>query len=70
MLYYTAQLRPYNGMIVIAGQFFIEIPPLKSNVQVTGSCVSECTDKWNVSSVNIAFAGVHMHLLGRDDIDC
>jgi len=64
-LFYTSDLRPNDGMVFVAGQSYITIPPQQSNVTVEGSCTTECSDLLKPKTVNISSAFLHMHLLGK-----
>jgi len=64
-LFYTSDLRPNDGMVLMAGQTYITIPPQQSSVTVEGSCTKECSDLIKPRAINISAAILHMHLLGK-----
>jgi len=64
-LYYTSNIRQNNAMIVMTGQEYIKIPPHQSEMTVSGTCVSECTQLLPQVNYSISFAILHMHLLGQ-----
>ena len=63
-LYYTPRLRPNDAGAMVFGQHFLEIPPGVKSFIASGSCSSDCTQKFMYSDINIISALNHMHYLG------
>lgn len=67
-IYYTENLRPNRGDIMMVGQHSLTIPPGQDNVTFSGSCTALCTKAKMNQSVYITSSALHMHLLGKAGI--
>ena len=64
-LYYTPHLRPNDAGVMVIGQDFLEIPPGVNSITMSGSCSSECTQRFMHADINVMAVLNHMHYLGK-----
>jgi dopamine beta-monooxygenase len=64
-MYYTSQLRPYDGVNLQIMNYDITIPPNTPSLTVRGGCSKRCTNYMGTTKMKIAGAFLHMHLTGR-----
>jgi len=63
VIYYTPNMRQYDGGSFMIGQTFIAIPPNQRDLKVEGTCESECTASYP-HTMFITDTFIHMHYLG------
>jgi len=63
-LYYTSQLRPNDGQILMVGQNDLIIPPHEASFHASGKCTKNCSSLINPRTVYIPAAVMHMHYQG------
>lgn len=63
-LYYTPKLRPNSAVILMVGQWYLEIPPGKERHTESAVCSKEDTQRLLTGPIKIARALNHMHYLG------
>lgn len=63
-LYYTPKLRPNSAVILMVGQWYLEIPPGKERHTESAVCSKEDTQRLLTGPIKIVRALNHMHYLG------
>lgn len=63
-VYYTSRLRQHDASNIQVGQNDLQIPPGVAGFAQSGSCSSNCTQKWLKEPLYLTRAHIHMHYTG------
>ncbi|XP_059148068.1 MOXD1 homolog 1-like [Physella acuta] len=69
MLYLTDKLRPYDAGMLVVGQDYVQVDPVKdgqaNDLEFLSSCPGRCTTHMFTKPIQITSAVNHMHYLGK-----